>query len=395
MKVIDQINESGFFAQSAYSADTATNDSLGRNISETYQTTAGMTAYQPSGDYVTTPDLSGYATEQWVNDQSYMHEYMASAFYSADNPSGFITIDDISGKQDTLSFEYNNTAISAINTSALYDRSAHARITTLSNNKLNTTAFSTVSGSFLTAHQELPESANWNAAYNEVSTNSADWNSAAGMNELPVSAGEGIDIQNVGGNIVFSCTGGSVPEGVLVESGLEYNAVNEISGYSGSAFAQYGANKQWLQHDDTLVHVSNSAQYALGVNLSAVAQLLGIDETVLWSGAPTSTVTLSESMQNFDYLRLYFDLGANDRPKPVLSCRYSPVMTVSWAQGVANAFQTVAYISANPTAMKIVHTRQVALGNLTNTAAANTTGTIDETNSVNSITKVVGIGRKS
>lgn len=308
MKVIDQINESGFFAQSAYSADTATNDSLGRNISETYQTTADMTAYQPSGDYVTTPDLSGYATEQWVNDQSYMHEYMASAFYSADNPSGFITINDISGKQDTLSFEYNDTAISAINTSALYDRSAHARITTLSNNKLNTTAFSTVSGDFLTAHQELPESANWNAAYNEVSTNSADWNSAAGMNELPVSAGEGIDIQNVDGNIVFSCTGGSVPEGVLVESGLEYNAVNEISAYNGSAIAQYGANKQWLQHDDTLLHVANSAQYALGVNVSAVAQLMCVDETILFQNGTTATKTasLSESITSFNRIGVLY-----------------------------------------------------------------------------------------
>lgn len=120
---------------------------------------------------------------------------------------------------------------------------------------------------------------------------------------------------------------------------------------------------------------------------------IGTDETVLWSGTPTSAVTLSESMQNFDYVKLYFDLGANDRPKPVIDCRYSPVMTVSWAQGVANAFQTVAYISANPMAIKIVHTRQVALGSLTNTAAANTTGTLDETNSINSITKVVGINR--
>ena len=117
------------------------------------------------------------------------------------------------------------------------------------------------------------------------------------------------------------------------------------------------------------------------------------DETVLFSGTPTSAATLSESMQNFDYLRLYFDLGANDRPNPVITCRYSPVMTVSWAQGVANAFQTIAYISANPTAMKVVHSRQVALGSFTSTAAANTTGTLDSTNALNTITKVVGVNR--
>lgn len=104
--------------------------------------------------------------------------------------------------------------------------------------------------------------------------------------------------------------GGDVPEGVMVESGLEYNAVNEISGYNGSAIAQYGAEKQWLVHDDTLVHAANSAQYALGVNLSAVAQLLGVDETVLWSGETFVTtsrniINLSESMYNFNSIKIY------------------------------------------------------------------------------------------
>jgi hypothetical protein len=107
--------------------------------------------------------------------------------------------------------------------------------------------------------------------------------------------------------------GSDVPEGVMVESGLEYNAVNEISAYNGSAIAQYGAEKQWLVHDDTLVHVSNSAQYALGVNLSAVAQLLGVDETVLWSGDAFSvgggshlsaTVQLSEPISAFEEIKI-------------------------------------------------------------------------------------------
>ena len=103
--------------------------------------------------------------------------------------------------------------------------------------------------------------------------------------------------------------GSDVPEGVMVESGLEYNAVNEISAYNGSAIAQYGAEKQWLQHDGTLCHLSNSAQYALGVNLSAVAQLLGVDETVLYSGNATTTdfpLTLNEPMSSFDTIKFYW-----------------------------------------------------------------------------------------
>jgi len=104
--------------------------------------------------------------------------------------------------------------------------------------------------------------------------------------------------------------GDELPSGTMNTSALEYNAVNEISGYNGSAIAQYGAEKQWLVHDDTLVHASNSAQYALGVNLSAVAQLLGVDETVLWTGTIGSqgdTCVLSENLTNFNKLNFIID----------------------------------------------------------------------------------------
>ena len=51
--------------------------------------------------------------------------------------------------------------------------------------------------------------------------------------------------------------------------------------------------------------MANSAQYALGVNLSAVAQLLGVDETVLYSNtAVSNTIDLSEACTNFNRLRL-------------------------------------------------------------------------------------------
>jgi len=102
--------------------------------------------------------------------------------------------------------------------------------------------------------------------------------------------------------------GDELPSGVMVESAVGYNAVNEISGYNGSAIAQYGAEKQWLVHDDTLVHASNSAQYALGVNVSALQQLMGIDETVLYSGtwdlSSTTAQELPDSVYNFDKLRI-------------------------------------------------------------------------------------------
>lgn len=108
MKLVSGIVDSGFFAQSALSAEVATKDNLGRNISETYltgvdltpyQTIEGMTAYQPSGDYATNADIADMATTGDIND---LVTSIAETY------------------QPKLSFEYNeDSAISAINGSAL------------------------------------------------------------------------------------------------------------------------------------------------------------------------------------------------------------------------------------------------------------------------------------
>ena len=103
--------------------------------------------------------------------------------------------------------------------------------------------------------------------------------------------------------------GGDIPTGVMIESALEYNAVNEISGYNGSAFATEAHQKQWIIHDDTLLHEANSAQYALGVNVSAVAQLMSVDETVLWEGSMTwgQNGSLADSVKNYERIRFYIE----------------------------------------------------------------------------------------
>ena len=125
------------------------------------------------------------------------------------------------------------------------------------------------------------------------------------MNEYPISAGPGMSIEDVDGVTVFSCTGGDVPDDVVTSgqlatvsgeimneipdltgyatqtwvsngfmetSGLEYNSQDEISGYNGHPVMTVDSEKQWLTHDDTIAHVTNSAQYAFGVNVPVVAQ---------------------------------------------------------------------------------------------------------------------------
>lgn len=188
--------------------------------------------------------------------------------------------------------------------------------------------------------------------------------------------------------------GGSVPEGVMVESGLQYNAVGEISGYGESAIAQYGAEKQWLVHDDTIVHMSNSAQYAFGVNLSAVAQLLGVDETVLFENTSgVTSATLSESMTNFK--RIKIKLGNDDGTNGTQYFEYpadpSAIKNLTYqAGGGSNFYFVCLYCSATDTSIAVSKEAAVIK------AFGSTSVTGQNTNSVyaSAIHEVIGIGRK-
>ena len=293
-----------------------------------YQTKEDMTAYQPVGNYQTAGD------------------YQPSGdYYSASNPSGFITNDAITGLQpsgdyvvhDELTSYATNTQLSEVSSTItgmiptgefelcagsgieLVD-DPNAKTTTISvtaqggnpeveaeviahsadwntvGDKLDTTAFSDVSGDFLTAHQSLD-------GYLQNSDLEITDNKITGISGIPLSAGD------------------ELPSGTMNTSALEYNAVNEISGYNGSAIAQYGAEKQWLVHDDTIVHVANSAQYAFGCNISALQRLMGIDETVLYSGNAfrvsngvsfNVTTGLSENVSSFNKIVFRMSNGGID-----------------------------------------------------------------------------------
>ena len=118
MELLSSINNSGIGAQYAVSAAKDVN---GNEITSTYLTAV--------------PE--GYATESFVTSQG----SITGSYLTAD------ALDNVSSTWNTVT------------------------------NKLDSTAFSTVSGNFLTAHQSLPNSANWNATYNTVNGNSATWNS--------------------------------------------------------------------------------------------------------------------------------------------------------------------------------------------------------------------------
>lgn len=244
-----------------------------------YQTTAGMTAYQEAGDYYSASNPSGFITGVDLTPYQLTADMTAyqpvGDYYSASNPSGFIT-----GLPDEEEVEFEEI-----------DLTDYQPVSSM-------TAYQPI-GDYLTTG----DSANFYTTANE----------SGYLTAVPDTYLQNTDLSTEDGKVtaisgIPLSAGGDVPEGVMVESAVGYNAVNEISGYNGSAIAQYGAEKQWLVHDDTLVHAANSAQYALGVNVSAVAQLLGVDETVLWSGELSvgQTAALTENYSAFRKLEFKY-----------------------------------------------------------------------------------------
>lgn len=265
-----------------------------------YQTKAGMTAYQPAGDYATTGDL-----------------YNTSSILSG-------AIDYISGNAGTT-----YTGVAPI----------------------------VVTG-------------------NTISADSFDLN-----------IGSGLAFEND----TLYVSAESVPEGVMVESACEYNAVGEISGYGNSAIAQYGAEKQWLVHDDTLVHAANSAQYALGVNLSAVAQLLGVDETVLYSGENlVSSCTLNEKISNFKKYKIYASESKSYMRGYEFESDVNYPRFVGGAGG-SNTWMDMFLITiTNGSAVEVTCDKRINFGGIGSTANSYNVTLGDK----NIIYKIVGIGRK-
>ena len=313
-------------------------------------TTINVTA-QLTGDYVTHDEMTGYQP--------------VGSYLTAD------ALDNVSGDWNEVSAKLDTTAFSDVSGTFL---TAHQDIS----NKLDTTAFSDVSGSFLTA---IPDT------YLQNTDLSTEDGKVTAISGIPLSAG------------------GDVPEGVMVESGLEYNAVNEISGYNGSAIAQYGAEKQWLTHDDTIVHVSNSAQYAFGVNLSGIsadlARMMSVDETLLWSGNSGQltadrilTLQLTEAASSFEKVEIYNNCSYGNGTHVTVLAHNDSSENNQYPISVAggNADGNSYYVDKGY--VKFSGTSAIFGGGSRFNFTSPTTGNISTNRGFTTI-KIIGIGRKS
>ena len=340
-----------------------------------------LTAYQPAGDYYSASNPSGFITNDAITGLQPSGDYVTRDELTAYQPSGnYATIEDVesavSGKQDILSagegvqiidntisvtaqggggitvVNHDNTLSGNGNSEPLglanaedyvkqYDLTGYATTALVSSvsSKLYS-AFSGISGDYVLVAGngvELVDDPNAETTTINVTAEgtpvtaieqmiesatsglqpSGDYYSASNpsgfISEIPNTYLQNTDLATTDGKVTAISgiplnAGGNVPEGVMAESGLEYNAVNEISGYNGSAIAQYGAEKQWLVHDDTLVHAANSAQYALGVNVSAVQTLMNVSEVSACMKIVNNTVTGNAGVINRIVSRVSADI---------------------------------------------------------------------------------------
>lgn len=243
-------------------ATTGDINDLVTSIAETYQSTAGMTAYQTAGNYYSASNPSGFITglpAGTMNESAFGYDsdnkissYNGSALAGGSyQPSGnyipYTAVDSLFNAFKTNSGLKITTSIGggALNTnyinsnyitllyidsnlninnqsvlstgylkfqtksdSAYVDRekihkwdsaSDYIQNNSATINEVNT-SYQTNSGTYLTAHQSLPQSADWNSTTATVSTNSGAW----GGSGIEISAGFGIDIQMVDNKLLIS-----------------------------------------------------------------------------------------------------------------------------------------------------------------------------------------------
>jgi len=223
-------------------------------------------------------------------------------------------------------------------------------------------------------------------ALHGIETSASIWNEAAAMDEYPISAGPGIKIEDVDDVTVFSTSG------VMMEADIGYNGQGEISGYNGSPIMTVDSEKQWLTHDDTIAHVTNSAQYAFGVNVPVVAQAMGTDETELWSSSTlASSALLSETLTNFEFIEIYTRSADNGYQAFKYTAVDGPVNLI-YFKGNNYPVMILAQITFSGSTVSVTRTLGLAYtwGSTTIPSSARANNNDDK----NILIKIVGIGRK-
>jgi hypothetical protein len=412
--VNDQISATGLVDQSTYNTDTIKYESAYSTVesnsaiwNET-QVNADWNASSGVAEILNKPDLSVYATEVDLESvSSSLDTRISQTEIEITSLSG--AIEDIPS-QVNADWEATSGVAEILNKPTLVPVSGGTGITI---EKVNDTILISSSGSggiSSVYHDEtltgdgstlnplsVTSASNWDEAYDIVNASAQIWNEAATMDEYPISAGPGIKIEDVDDVTVFSTSG------VMMEADIAYNGQGEISGYNGSPIMTVDSEKQWLTHDDTIAHVTNSAQYAFGVNVPVVAQAMGTDETVLYSGpnvAPSSTaIALSGNINDFNSVKFYWTANnyVGDIVDEVQCDNNTTQLTFMHPAGASNLWIQFLALNCptgvNKNSLTLLAAKQINFGAWTSTSWSTPTMNTNVGDTFQ-LSKVVGIGRK-
>lgn len=210
--------------------------------------------------------------------------------------------------------------------------------------------------------------------------------------------------------------------GLMEESKLSINS-NHITAYNGIPFSAQGGggggatyegiapivvdntenkisadtidvNYQQITHDDSLVHVSNNAQYALGIN----TRMFPCDETVLWEGSLTGSTlpvsaVLAEPCTNFN--RISLTMGGGYKSVHLFDGTATRLQIFSpYVGSSAASIYALNYTVDNSKPCIKLETGNSVFFKISANNVTNFDGNKKPTVGENTLIKVVGIGRK-
>jgi hypothetical protein len=324
---IDEVNtsyqtNSGNFLTAIpdYYATTGDLNDLEQSISETYQVkgdyvernvmdsaiesaTSGKldasSFASVSGDFLVASSLNGYATESFVEETSgAITSLIPTDYYPNTNPSSFVNEDWVTAQGyitgvDLTPYQPKSGMIDYQTTAGM---TAYATTGDVAN-KLDTTAFSNVSSTFLTAHQEIP-SAKWENASDVVESNSAQWGENTGDEEVNNAvynnSAKWNDISVYQSNSSTYLTAHQD-----ISNKLDTTAFSEVSGDFLTTAFEISQSAKWEE-------ASNAYEQNSGTYLTAIS----IPESATWNDVSTTVQTNSAdwaSHQDLTYISAQVD----------------------------------------------------------------------------------------
>ena len=293
MKLIDQINESAIFSQSGYSAGTATHDSLGNVIADTY-----ISAVSASANISVTKDGNN---KVWISGKDWTNDIQSASSYAYDQATAQIPA--VTGlpyvENSALDYTPGGHLVSSISGDGLYAMSAEGAFTaeTANYSYVAETANYVADGWEYNASNEITgySGSAFHAGaggdgkiYTGISPIVVDNSTTTGTISAQT-ARLGVQsplyfVEDTSASTVIGISGLPQVEGVMYESALNF-AAGYITGYNGSALSSERSHYAVSSTSANGAVSSKTASVVTGGWETANGKITGYNGTAFYAGA--------------------------------------------------------------------------------------------------------------